>query len=262
MKILVLGAGVIGTTSAWYLAQAGHEVTVIDRHDSAGMETSFANGGQISAGHAEPWAKPSVVPKNLDWDMYCGPSPLKPFVRERVGGTHRRYWDYDGGGLSDMGQHFTDPLQWTYGKDDTSPVEVEAHAPPAHPEVTGMWGWVEIKYADGFTFVFDSGEWGKAYDRREQRRVSLDDLSEDNRKKLLALSDPEPLMGFGDAVKERKRAGGHAEAAHRTVTIIHLANIAIRIGRKIRFDPVAEVIVGDEEANRLVNPPLRAPWHV
>jgi len=67
VKILVLGAGVIGTTSAWYLAQAGHEVTVIDRHDGAGMETSFANGGQISAAHAEPWAKPSIVPKILRW---------------------------------------------------------------------------------------------------------------------------------------------------------------------------------------------------
>jgi D-amino-acid dehydrogenase len=67
VKVLVLGAGVIGTTSAWYLAQAGHEVTVIDRQDAAGMETSFANGGQISASHAEPWAKPAVVPKILRW---------------------------------------------------------------------------------------------------------------------------------------------------------------------------------------------------
>jgi D-amino-acid dehydrogenase len=67
VKVLVLGAGVIGTTSAWYLAQAGHEVTVIERHEAAGMETSFANGGQISASHAEPWAKPAVVPKILRW---------------------------------------------------------------------------------------------------------------------------------------------------------------------------------------------------
>ena len=67
MKVLVLGAGVIGTASAWYLAQAGHDVSVIDRHDGAGMETSFANGGQISAAHAEPWAKPSIVPKILRW---------------------------------------------------------------------------------------------------------------------------------------------------------------------------------------------------
>ena len=67
MKIIVLGAGVIGVTSAWYLAAAGHEVTVVERRDAAGLETSFANGGQISAGHAEPWAKPSVVPKLLRW---------------------------------------------------------------------------------------------------------------------------------------------------------------------------------------------------
>ena len=67
MKIVVLGAGVIGVTSAWYLAAAGHEVTVVDRRDGAGLETSFANGGQISAGHAEPWAKPSALPKILQW---------------------------------------------------------------------------------------------------------------------------------------------------------------------------------------------------
>jgi len=67
VKIIVLGAGVIGVSSAWYLAQAGHEVSVLERHAEAGMETSFANGGQISAGHAEPWAKPSVVPKILRW---------------------------------------------------------------------------------------------------------------------------------------------------------------------------------------------------
>ena len=67
MKILVLGAGVIGVTSAWYLARAGHEVTVVDRGAEPASETSFANGGQISAGHAEPWAKPEVVPKIFRW---------------------------------------------------------------------------------------------------------------------------------------------------------------------------------------------------
>jgi D-amino-acid dehydrogenase len=67
MKIAVLGAGVIGVTSAWYLARAGHEVVLIDRREGPGLETSFANGGQISASHAEPWAKPSVIPKLLSW---------------------------------------------------------------------------------------------------------------------------------------------------------------------------------------------------
>lgn len=67
MHVLVLGAGVIGVTSAWYLAAAGHDVTVVDRQSEPAMETSFANGGQISAAHAEPWAKPSVLPKILRW---------------------------------------------------------------------------------------------------------------------------------------------------------------------------------------------------
>ncbi len=67
MKILVLGAGVVGTTSAWYLARAGHEVTVVDRQPCAGNETSFANGGQISVSHAEPWANPHVFSHLLRW---------------------------------------------------------------------------------------------------------------------------------------------------------------------------------------------------
>jgi len=207
-------------------------------------------------------AKPQPVPANLDWDLYVGPSPMKPYHPHRFGGTHRGYWDYEGGGRCDMGQHYLDPFTWTYGKDDTAPVEIEPHAPPAHPEACGMWGWVELKYADGFTLVFDSDEWGKPYDRRKSRAVSLSDLDEENRKKIEAMPDPEPLRTFAEAVKSRKPAGGNAEAATRTVTILHLANIAIRMGRKIRFDPVQEVIVGDEEANRLVSQPMRAPWHL
>ena len=67
MKILVLGAGVVGTTSAWYLRAAGHEVTVVERQNAAGLETSFANGGQISVSHAEPWANPHVLPRLIKW---------------------------------------------------------------------------------------------------------------------------------------------------------------------------------------------------
>lgn len=207
-------------------------------------------------------AKPAAVPKTLDWDMYVGPSPMKPYVPARVGGTHRCYWDYEGGGLSDMGQHFFDPVQWTFGKDDTSPVSVEAHAPPADSEVTGLWGWVELKYADGLTFVMDSREWDKPYDRKAERGVSLSDLSEEDREKVKKMPDPAPLRSFAEAVKTRKPAGGGPEEAHRAATILHLANISIRVGRKIKYDPVKEVIVGDEEANRLINPPMRAPWHL
>jgi D-amino-acid dehydrogenase len=67
LKVLVLGAGVVGTTSAWYLNRAGHEVTVVDRQAVPGNETSFANGGQISVSHAEPWANPHVLPRVIKW---------------------------------------------------------------------------------------------------------------------------------------------------------------------------------------------------
>ena len=67
MNIAVLGAGVVGVASAWYLREAGHDVRVVDRQGAAGMETSFANGGQITVSHAEPWANPGAVAKILKW---------------------------------------------------------------------------------------------------------------------------------------------------------------------------------------------------
>ena len=206
--------------------------------------------------------KPQEVPKWLDWDMYCGPAPLRPYHPHRFGGTHRGYWDYEGGGLADMAQHHLDGFNYEYAKDFTSPVEVEALAPPAHPEACGLWGWVELTYADGLTLVLDGGEWGPRYDRKQQRGVSPSDLTQEDQAKLKAMPDPEPLVSFAEAVRTRKRPGGHAEAAHRTATLFHLANIAIRCGRKLRYDPVKEEILGDEEANRLVYQPMRAPWRL
>jgi D-amino-acid dehydrogenase len=67
MKVMVLGSGIIGTASAWFLRQAGHEVTVIERQPGAAQETSFANGCQISVSHAEPWANPAAPMKVLKW---------------------------------------------------------------------------------------------------------------------------------------------------------------------------------------------------
>ena len=67
MKVLVLGAGVVGVTTAWFLSKSGHEVSVLERRDAAGLETSFANGGQISVSHAEPWANPAAPLKVLKW---------------------------------------------------------------------------------------------------------------------------------------------------------------------------------------------------
>lgn len=206
------------------------------------------------------------VPESLDWDMYCGAAPLRPFNPHRNGGSHRGYWDYDGGGLGDMAHHHLDRLCYEYGRDLTAPCRVEAHAPPAHPEATGMWGWVEFTYPDGFVFVLDSGEWGPAYDRKKDQNTSegdiLKQLSEEDRAKLDAIPEPEPLVSFPDAIRTRKQAGGHAEASHRVSMIYHLANVAIRTGRVINFDPITEHVIGDPEADRIVHQPMRAPWRI
>ena len=79
MKVIILGSGVIGTASAYFLAQAGHEVTVIDRQPGAGMETSFGNAGEISPGYATPWAGPGVPMKAVKWlGMRHSPLVIRP----------------------------------------------------------------------------------------------------------------------------------------------------------------------------------------
>lgn len=75
MKIVILGSGVIGVTSAWYLAQAGHEVTVVDRQSGPALETSFANAGEISPGYASPWAAPGIPMKAMRW-LFMKHAPL------------------------------------------------------------------------------------------------------------------------------------------------------------------------------------------
>jgi len=174
---------------------------------------------------------------------------------------HRGYWDYDGGGLGDMGQHHMDPITWMLGKDVTAPVKIEVSAPPAHPDVSGPWAWSKLTYADGVEIVLESGEWGEATGL-PSKGINRNDLTEDEKKKLDAIPDEEPMIGFGEAVKTRKQPGGHPEAAHRTICIMHLTNVAIRTGRTIVFDPIKEVAIGDEEANRLINQPMRAPFHL
>lgn len=79
MKVLILGSGVIGVTSAYYLARAGHEVTVVDRQPEPALETSFANAGEVSPGYSSPWAGPGVPVKAVKWLlMKHGPLVIRP----------------------------------------------------------------------------------------------------------------------------------------------------------------------------------------
>ena len=86
------------------------------------------------------------IPPELDYDMWLGPAPYKPYNVHRTHGTFRGYWDYDNGGLGDMGQHYIDPVQYMLGKDDTFPVKVEVDAPQQHPDAVGIWRRVTYTY--------------------------------------------------------------------------------------------------------------------
>ena len=132
------------------------------------------------------------VPANLDYDMWLGPAPYKPYNAERVHYQNRFYWDYEGGDLTNFGSHQMDPNHWIYGKDETAPVKAEPYAPwPQHPDAVGKYGWVELTYADGLKIVISgTSNWGKPYDRSFKRTlVSAADLDEEGRKKLAALPD-------------------------------------------------------------------------
>jgi len=214
---------------------------------------------------------PQPVPADLDYNLWLGPAPWKPYNSARVHFMFRCYWDYDGGGLADQGQHHLDPIQYMLGKDDTGPAEVEAVAPwPPHPEACGPWNKVTIRYADRTTILIESGEWGPEpqpapFLEGPLGRVWRPDWRTDPpglMDGLDALPDTKPLTPLDVAIRTRQQPGGNADSSHRANTLFLLGNIAIRLGRKIAWDPVKQECPGDEEANRLVDIPMRAPWHL
>ncbi|MHC4790825.1 MAG: Gfo/Idh/MocA family oxidoreductase [Planctomycetota bacterium] len=210
---------------------------------------------------------PQPVPSELNYDMWLGPAPAKVYHPHRVHGSFRGYWDYDGGGLGDMGQHYLDPAQYLLDKDDTSPVEVSADTAQQHPDAASPWRTVRLRYADGCEIILDGenkltdapfieGPGGKIY---KDFRSDIPNL----REKVAALPDPEPqMMDFNESVRTRKKFALNEENGHRSCTLVNLCVAAVRLGRKLKFDPKKQRFVGDDEANRLINQPMRAPWHV
>jgi len=207
------------------------------------------------------------VPAELDYDMWLGPAPFKPYNPHRVHGTFRGYWDYDGGGLGDMGQHYLDPVQYFLGKDHTSPVRVEVDAPQQHPDAAGTWKRIELTYADGCKIILDGenkdtnvpyieGPKGKLY---PGFRSDIPDLE----KKLAAFPDPEPqLTDFSESVRTRQKFALNEENGFRSCTLVNMAIIAVRLGRSLQFDPEKLEFVNDHAANLLINQPMRAPWNI
>lgn len=211
---------------------------------------------------------PEAIPDVLDYDMWLGPAPCKPYARHRTHGTFRGYWDYDGGGLGDMGQHYLDPTQYILGKDNESPVEIEVDTPLQHPDAALPWHRVRMRYADGCEIVLDGnntlkeapyieGPDGKIFKHFESDIPHL-------RRKLATLPDPEPQeTDFVECVKTRRKFALNEENGHHSCTLVNLAVIGLRMGSGVlRYDPEREQFIGNEAANRLIDQPMRGAWHL
>ncbi len=211
--------------------------------------------------------KPMPVPEQLDYDFWLGPAPYKPYNPERVHQKFRGYWDYDGGGLGDMGQHYLDPVQYILGKDDTSPVYIEVDAPQQHYDAVGSWRRIEYTYADGCRIVLDGADEDKdaAYIEGPGGKIYSGFRSDipDIHKLVKSLPEPEPqLTVFSDSVRTRNKFALNEENGHRSATIVNLGVIALRLGRKLKYDPRKQRFIDDEGANRLLYQPMRGPWTI
>ena len=210
---------------------------------------------------------PEPVPETLDYDMWLGPAPYKPYHPHRVHTTFRGYWDYDGGGLGDMGQHYLDPVQYFLGKDDESPVKIEVDAPQQHPEAVGTLRKITYTYAYGCQIVLDGEgkEVGKAYIEGPKGKLYKGFISDipDMERKLEAFPDPAPqITDFIESVKTRKKFALNEINGHRSCTLVNLGLIALRLGRTVNYDPLSETFPNDSAANALINQPMRGSWSI
>jgi len=210
---------------------------------------------------------PQSVPANLDYDMWLGPAPYKPYHPHRVHQTFRGYWDYDGGGLADMGQHYIDPVQYFLGKDDDFPVKVEVDAPAQHPDAVGIWRSITYTYADGCKIILEGegfesqgkvpyieGPNGKVYKGFECTIPNIQDI-------INELPDPEPRnTDFLDCVRNRRQFALDENYGYHSATIVNMGVCALRLGRTLNFDPKTQLFIADDAANLLVDQPMRSPW--
>lgn len=211
--------------------------------------------------------QPETVPASLDYDRWLGPAPYKPYHPHRVHTTFRGYWDYDGGGLGDMGQHYIDPVQYFLGKDDESPVSIEVDAPQQHSDAVGTWRRITYTYADGCQIILDGEgkDVGKAYIEGPNGKLFKGFVSDipDMERKLASFPEPVPQQtDFVEAVKTRRKFALNEINGHRSCTLVNLGLIALRLGRSLRFDPATQSFPGDDAANALIDQPTRGSWTI
>ncbi|MGE3818482.1 MAG: Gfo/Idh/MocA family protein [Isosphaeraceae bacterium] len=220
----------------------------------------------------------SNPPANLDYDRWLGPAPERPYNAKRVHYLFRFFWDYSGGQMTNFGAHHIDIAQWGLGMDDSGPIASEGKA-TFHPEK-----WYEVPmacrvyhtYANGVTLIVGQqqkdcpggttfiGSEGRLHVDRGKIVSEPGDIAkaEPSASDVRLYESADHHLNFLECVKSRKRPICDVEIGHRSATVCHLGNIALRLGRRIQWDPKAETIVGDDEAQGMLSRKYRSPWSI
>ncbi|HOD81330.1 MAG: putative oxidoreductase YcjS [Planctomycetes bacterium ADurb.Bin126] len=196
-----------------------------------------------------------TMPEGLDWNMWLGPAPWRPFHSTLIRGGFRPYRDYSGGGMTDWGAHRFGAAMFHTGVHLTGPTDI---IPPDGKDVKHL------------TYVFPNGM--KMYHGGTNNITYIGTEGELPSKRKLEVAGPTRYQGyrgrggiFGDflaCVKSRQNAFRDIEIAHRACTVCHLGNIAYWLKRPLKWDPVKEQIIGDDEAARWLDRAKREPWTV
>jgi len=224
-------------------------------------------------GPSRPCDLPGEEPEpGLDWDRWLGPAPFRPYhsaLSPRGVHNHfpnwRAYREYSGGGHSDMGAHHYDIAQWALGMDESGPVEI---IPPDDPRAeTGVRfiyaTGVEMTHGGPSGCVF-TGDRGKLHIDRgvlvsEPESIVKEPLGKDE---VHLYQSPGHHRDWLDCIRSRKRPVADVEVGARSVTVVHLGNLAYWHHRRLRWDPKEWKFVGDEEANRWLDRDRRDPWRL
>ena len=222
------------------------------------------------------------IPSNLNYEMWLGSTPVAPYTVKRVHplkGYSRPGWlriqAYGAGMITGWGAHHIDIAQWGMGTEYTGPVEIEGEA--VFPE-SGLWNVhgdfkVEYTYANGVKLicadnkrnkqgVLFEGTEGWVYVKRgaidAEPKILLEEMIGPNVIRLYKSDDHK--KNFLDCIRSRKETVAPVEVAHRSCTVCLLGAIAMNLGRKLRWDPEEERFIDDDEANGMIERPMRSPY--
>jgi len=218
---------------------------------------------------------PMPVPPELDYEMWLGPAPWAPYTEGRVHYFFRFLFDYSGGQVTNFGAHDLDIAQWALDIDNSGPVEIDGRR--GQFPTDGLYDAATLvdfdcTYANGVKLncktsgsgVRLEGTEGWVYVNRgrlEANPASLvNSIIGPNEIKLYNSRDH--WGNFLDCVRARRATICTAEIGHRSATVCHLGNIAMRLKRVVRWDPARERFVNDAEADRMIARPMRSPWRL